>query len=185
MDDLRDQSDFAPRDSTESFVSQFARSEFELRSYILTLLPHWADADDVLQRTSIILWRKFGEWQPGTNFTAWACSIARFEVKNFLRTKERDRHYFTDELVESIGDTRAEMSVELADRRDALRACLQKLSPRDREVIDACYAHEPILAKDAAVKLGRQVNTVYKALIRIRRVLFECIERSLAAGGRS
>ena len=46
-----------------------------------------------------------------------------------------------------------------------------------------CYGDSRVTFKTAARNLGRPVNTVYKALNRIRKVLYECIERTLAVEG--
>jgi RNA polymerase sigma-70 factor, ECF subfamily len=170
---------------TEEFVRQLAASEWELYAFIMMLLPRWADADEVRQRTTIVLWRKYDQFAPGTDFVAWACQVAKFEIKSFLRTQLRDRLYFEDTLIDSLSDTRATLKTRLSDRQDALVHCLEKLDPRDREIIDRCYSNLEVTAKDVALTLGRPVNTVYKALIRIRRSLLECIERRLSAGGRS
>lgn len=183
-DSPRHHSPDAAGDRTEQFVGLLVRSEFEIRTAILTLCPHHADADDLWQRTSTILWRKFGEWQPNTDFVAWACTVARFEVKNFMRTRSRDRLTFNEKLIESLGQVRAEMRDELAAQRQALANCVQKLKPTDRRVIDGCYADDAPTIKSAATQLGMPLNTVYKALIRIRRVLLECTQRALAMEGR-
>ena len=70
-------------------------------------------------------------------------------------------------------------------RRDALRKCLGKLPGSDRQLVQRCYgdheSHESF--KAIAEEIGRPVNTVYKALNRIRRSLHECIDRTLAAEG--
>ncbi len=48
----------------ERFVSLFAQVHDNLFAYIFSLLPHWPDAEDVFQQTSLVLWRKFGSFQP-------------------------------------------------------------------------------------------------------------------------
>jgi RNA polymerase sigma-70 factor (ECF subfamily) len=177
-----------PVDRTEHFVSLLGHGELQIHAHILTLVSHWTDADEILQRTKIILWRKFDQWNPEQDFTLWACGIARFEVKNFLRTKAHDRLYFDDALFESLGSTLASVAAERAesgDQFDALQKCLQALRPQDRQIIDGCYGDDSRSAKDFAERSGRPVNTIYKALIRIRRTLFECIQRRLAAEERS
>ena len=40
------------------------QNERRLYAYILTLLPHRADADDVLQEASLVMWDKFDDRQP-------------------------------------------------------------------------------------------------------------------------
>ena len=41
------------------------------------------DAEDVLQEANLVLWRKFDQYQEGTNFFAWACQIIRYEVLKY------------------------------------------------------------------------------------------------------
>ena len=61
-----------PKIDVEEFVGLLMGSQQRVFSYILTLLPNVADAQDVLQETSIVLWRRLAEYEPGTDFTAWA-----------------------------------------------------------------------------------------------------------------
>jgi RNA polymerase sigma-70 factor (ECF subfamily) len=71
----------------------------------------------------------------------------------------------------------------LEARRDALRSCLQKLSSTDRQLVQHCYSDSRTTFRRAAEVLGRPVNTVYKALNRIRKALYDCIERTVAVEG--
>src|SRR5690606_34393882 len=91
-------------------VSEFARllleSRKRLHAFILTLVPHWDDAEELEQRTAIILWQKFGEYVPGTNFLTWACQVARWEINNYRRTKGRSRLYFSNELMTALAELR-------------------------------------------------------------------------------
>ncbi len=77
------------------------------------LLPHAANADEVLQKTSIVLWSKFKQFDPDTNFLAWARRIARLEVNNFCRVQGRQRIVFDDSLIENIVAVRDEIDSEL------------------------------------------------------------------------
>ena len=52
----------------------------QLYLFILTLLPNPNDADDVLGDVNTLLWTKADDFEPGTNFTAWAYRVAHFEV---------------------------------------------------------------------------------------------------------
>lgn len=169
---------------TETFVRLFAQSQYEIHSYVLALVHDWADADDVMQATSIVLWRKFDQFQPGTDFVAWACRIAKFEVHNFRRVKGRDRLFFDDRLLESLATLRLSMGEQLQTERELIDDCVAKLKPDDRELIRRCYGQKTVTAKDVAGELGRPTNTVYKALIRIRRTLYECVQRTINARDR-
>jgi RNA polymerase sigma-70 factor, ECF subfamily len=166
---------------TEQFVGLFAQSQYEIHGYILALVHNWADADDVMQATSIVLWRKFDQFQPGTNFVAWACQTARLEVNNFRRVKGRDRLMFDDSLLQSLATLRLSMGEQLQAERELIDGCMAGLRPDDRDLIRRCYGQKAVTAKDVAAELGRPANTVYKALIRIRRALYECVERTIKA----
>ena len=61
---------------TEAFLKEFAPHHDRLFAYLFSLLPHRPDAEDVFQRTSLILWQKFDQWTPGSDFLAWACGLA-------------------------------------------------------------------------------------------------------------
>lgn len=170
-------------DRTEVFVRLLSQSEPLIRGFLLTLLPNRAECDDLFQRTCIILWRKFGDFEPGTDFGAWACQIAKLELRNYLRVRRRDKLQFSDSLLTSLADVRQTLSDELEVRREALRHCIAKLRPADQDIVQHCYGPQSTTAKDAAARLSRPVNTLYKALIRIRRALYECVERALKSGG--
>jgi RNA polymerase sigma-70 factor (ECF subfamily) len=51
----------------------------------MTLVFSHQDAEEVFQNTSVVLWNKFGEFQPGSNFFAWASQVAYYEVLNYMR----------------------------------------------------------------------------------------------------
>ncbi len=51
------------------FMRLFLENERRIFGFILTLLPHWADAEDVFQETAGVLWNKFDDFQSGA--TSW------------------------------------------------------------------------------------------------------------------
>jgi RNA polymerase sigma-70 factor (ECF subfamily) len=169
---------------TEEFVRLLTQHQSLIRGFLFTLLPFHSEADDLFQRTSIVLWRKFDQFQIGSDFGAWACRIAKFEVQNFKRVEKRDRLCFSDELLTSLADMRLVLDHELELRQEALRQCMAKLRPADKTIVQKCYGPQATTAKEAAAQIGRPVNTLYKALTRIRRALLECIERKLNASER-
>ena len=163
----------------EEFVRLFVKNQRRISAFITTLLPNSADAEDVLQETSVISWQKFHEFQPGTNFASWACSIARFEVLKFRRQQRPAQLIFSDTLLEELANRQLEEIDEFDVRYTALAICMEKQRPVDRELFCRYYQSDNT-AKQVAEQLDRPVNTVYKALNRIRRALHECISRYIA-----
>src|ERR1700722_12412660 len=73
------------------FLSLFLQNQGRLHAYILTLLPNRADAADVFQEASLVMWDKFADAQPPDNFLAWGCRIAYFKVLDFYKKSQRSR----------------------------------------------------------------------------------------------
>jgi len=166
----------------EEFIQLFVRHEAGLRAFVRSLLPTWADVEEVIQETCLVLWRKFGGYEPGSHFLRWACTIARFEVLKYRRKLSRERHVFNDELIMLLAEEAIEETDQRELERQALSDCLQKLSPRQQELVRGCYGGEQTI-KEAAEALGRSATSVYKAINRIRLALLECVQRALAEEG--
>ena len=62
--------------------------------YIFSLVRNRADAEDLLQETSITLREKFEQFDPETDFIPWAFQW-HSEVKNFQRKQGRSKITFT------------------------------------------------------------------------------------------
>lgn len=163
--------------NTERFVRDLTGNARRIYAYILALVPNWADADEIFQETSAVLWVKYGEYQPGTDFRAWAFRVAFNKVLQFRHARGKNLLHFSEEFVESIDrDTLSDQ--ELWERRHlALADCYAKLNPQDRELIDLRY--EPgATTKGIAQQVGRSPDAVYKALSRIHDQLLVCIDQT-------
>jgi len=165
--------------SVEQFLSLFAAHQRELYRYIVAMVPTSADADDVFQETALAIWRHLDEFEPGTNFAAWATTIAHYRVLAYRRSAGRDRHVFSPELLARLADRRHAMTDDLDRRRIALDDCLTRLTPEQRQLVDQRYGGQKTV-REIAVESDRPVKALYKMLERIRRSLADCIERKLA-----
>ncbi len=168
---------------TEQFVRLFADNEQQIFKYIFALLPSPEDARDVFQNTSVVLWRKFDQFEPGSRFVAWACQIARYEVLDFRKQQSRDRIRLLvdDGLFEQIAEERISQTAVPVDRQRALIDCLAKLDQRDRELIQRRYGGTETI-KQLSEDWGRPTNTLYNALQRVRRTLLQCVRHNLTEG---
>jgi RNA polymerase sigma-70 factor (ECF subfamily) len=175
------------RDSAKGklFLRLFLQNERRLYAYILTLLPNRADADDVLQEASLVMWDKFDDEHPPADFTAWGCRIAYFKVLDFRKKRQRSQVLFSQAMLDHVAETAVEQAaaLQLDDRREALADCIAKLSDRDRDLLARRFA-EGASTQSTAAQVGRSVDAVYKALARIRQALFDCVTRALAPEGR-
>lgn len=169
-------------DRTAEFVGLLTQHQPGIYALIRSLVPHRADAEDILQETSQVLWKKFDSFESGTNFLAWARQVARFEVQHFLRQRQADRLCFSEPLVEALADEGLQSDERASETSAALQSCLTKLDRTDRELLTNRYEENTTL-QQLAEQSRASVQTLYSRLKRIRRRLFDCIHRTLAAGG--
>ena len=166
---------------TEAFLKEFAPHHDRLFAYLFSLLPHRPDAEDVFQRTSLILWQKFDQWQPGTDFLAWACGVAFYEARNFIRVASRDRLRFSDALLDTLAQERAATLRRRDDRVAALQECLKKLDQGERELLQKAYVDEESI-RELARRDGQAAQTLYNRLNLVRKQLLRCTDLRLEGG---
>ncbi len=166
----------------DELVCLLTNHKRQIFGFIFALVHSIADAEDVFQQTCLVLWEKFDEFKPGTNFVAWATSIARFKAIDFLRARRRERMQFSPTLLNQLAEQTRARSEHFEARAEALAACQQRLSARDQQTLQACYAHGTSI-REAAAKMHRPAGSVYDSLARIRRALLTCIERKLNREG--
>jgi len=169
--------DSGPR---EEFIKLFTRYQRRVFLFILSQVPSPMDAEEIHQEANVIIWRKFDRFELGTNFLAWACQIANYEVLKYRERQRRDRHLFSDEFVRQVASDVIEQADELEQRRQHLAVCLSKLRSNDRELIQQRYSAGES-GKSVAELIGRPINSVYQSLSRIRRTLLECVNRQIRA----
>lgn len=172
-------------DKNRLFLRLFLQNQRGLYAYVLTLLPNRADADDVLQETSLVLWDKFDACQPPADFLAWARRVAYHKVLDFHKKATRARARLSRVFVERLAGAAAGQTdlAQLEERNAALAACLEKLPPRDRDLLRRRFA-DGATTQSTSEELGRSVDAVYKALAKVRQSLFDCVQKTLAREGR-
>lgn len=172
-----------PRDDAyERFTALLVSNQPAILGFIRTLLPQTSEAEDLLQKTCLIAWQKFDQFDETTKFSTWACQIAYFEVKNYLRTKSRDRHVFSDEVLDKLAIEVPEDQDRLAQERAALHKCVEALVPEERDLLAQAYSPGTTV-QHIAECVGKSANSLYKQLNRIRRRLHTCITRRMDHGG--
>jgi RNA polymerase sigma-70 factor (ECF subfamily) len=176
--------DMLKPDPSGDFVALLASHERRLATYVMTLCPHWADAEEILQETKMVMWREFARFTPGTNFGAWACAIAFHRVLAHRKKLARQRLRFDDEFIAAVAQEIDRSADHLEHRARLLADCLAALQPVHRRMIQLRYS-DAMSIDQVAQGVGRSVAAVYRALSRIRRTLHECVTTALTAEARS
>ncbi len=166
-------------ETVQEFVRLLARHDRSLYSYILAQVPNWGDADEVAQETRLRLWEQFDQFEPGSQFGAWAKTIAHYQILTYRRRQQRKGNRFSERTMELLSAESEVRADELCPRHLALEKCLAELNDSHRELIVQCYSEQNQSMRQIARELGRSYDATRKALFRIREFLAQCVERRL------
>jgi RNA polymerase sigma-70 factor, ECF subfamily len=164
----------ARSDKTMRVQQLFVKHQLGLRAFILSLEPNFTDAEDLLQEVFLVITRKANDFEEGTNFFAWACTIARFKLLELLRRRARSQD-LSEEVVEALCAVDPEEHFE-DNRLAALQFCLEQLAPKARQMMYLRYYGEHSPAEIARL-VSWTPNAVRVALSRARTVLQDCLQR--------
>jgi len=172
--------------SLKAFDHVVRRFELPIRAWAAAHCPPGIDADEVAQRTFIAAFKRLEEFKPGTNFSAWLFTIARYqlmgEVTKSQRIADCRTRYALNQLNMELG-RRTQLSGDAIDRKlNQLTACLEELAEKSRLLIAWRYKDE-ISLSEMASRTGRSVAAIKKQLWLVRQKLRECVEARLNAGG--
>jgi RNA polymerase sigma-70 factor, ECF subfamily len=170
-------------DRCNEFTELLTAQQGSLFAYIYALVHNLRDAEDVYQDVALTIWQKYDDFTVGTNFAAWAQTVARYKVRDFLRRKRRGRVHFNDRLLVEMAETLAESdasgNAETAQAyHRALHDCMSRLNAVDQQLVAMSYSRTCTL-KEVAEREGRSLQSVCNSLKRIRSTLFDCITDSV------
>lgn len=164
------------------FAEEIAGLRLALRGYILSILPHYAACDDVVQEVSVFLWERRHERDPDTNLKAWAFKVAWFKAMAWRRDRQREKTVsFSEDSLHEIAGAAEALSEEAGDRLVALRSCLSRLSAEELKLLRMKYVEGASLTGHAH-ELRQKPSRIQKTISRLRLALRHCIETKLSQG---
>ncbi len=171
----------AGSDRTEAFLRLLTEHERRLAIYVTGLVACPQDAQDVLQEGKIVMWRQFYQFELGTNFAAWARKILFYQILAFRRRSKRDHTEVLSERMLEVLNEEAESAIReqrWEKREKALQDCVTKLSREHREILELRYRDEASI-EGISRRTERTEGAVYRLLSRLRKNLYECVEKEL------
>jgi len=153
-----------------------------VRAYLATCLHDLDAADDLAQEVFIAAFRSLASRSPDAPFALWLLGIARNRARWYLRD-EGSRMRRTDSLEPTLRLWLARMVDDPAPavlERElvALEHCLAELPAPSSALVGEHYFRRRPLA-DLARELGRKESALRMTLLRIRKLLRECVARQL------
>lgn len=168
-------------DRTEAFLRLLNEHERRLAIYVTGLVACPQDSQDILQEGKIVMWRQFHQFELGTNFPAWARKILFYQILAHRRRSKRQKaEQLSERMLERLSEESESDARELRweHREKALQECVGKLSPEHREILELRYRDETSI-EGISRRTERTEGAVYRLLSRLRKNLFQCVEKQL------
>ena len=165
-----------PADQKE-FLRIFLANEREILHYVMAIVPHLSEAQEIVQQTALVLWEKFDDYDRTRPFAPWACRFARNVARQWIDRQQKWKRLLDNGLAEELTERREQLQPEFDHRLSHLNTCLRKLPERQRALVEGYYLRQ-LDAESLATQARRSIDAVYKSLQRIRQQLRDCIERA-------
>jgi RNA polymerase sigma-70 factor (ECF subfamily) len=169
----------ADPEQTALVQSLFVQHLPALRGFVLSLVSDFSLVDDVVQETFLVVTAKAGSFQRGTNFRAWAWTIARYKVLQMLEKNAPLPERFAPEVLDALAAHETAETWFSDEQLQHLSKCMEELAPKARAAVELRYqqAHRP---PEIASRLGWTVESVHVALSRARVFLRDCVTHRIA-----
>lgn len=149
----------------------------QLFSFIFSLVPHKQDAEDVLQKTNLILCEKQETFNPELgSFKTWSFKIARYQVMAHRTLHSRSKICFSNELTEVLADEAMDYETPKI-KKNALDKCYNRLPKHMKRIAELRFKKE-LTMKEISVCTKRPVGAVSATLFRIRENILGCINEA-------
>lgn len=155
----------------------YGRHSARVFRFILQRVGTEAVAEELVNEVFLEVWRHAGSFRGQSAVTTWLFSIARNRAISLLR--KRSDAPLDDEMAEAIEDDADTAEVQLAKsgKAEMMRACIARLSPAHREIVDLVYYQERSVSEASEI-LGIPENTVKTRMFHARKQLSELFRRA-------
>jgi RNA polymerase sigma-70 factor, ECF subfamily len=152
----------------------YARHNVRVYRFILRIVRDTTIAEDLVSQVFLDVWRTAKQFEGRSQVSTWLLSIARFKALTALRQR-RFEDIDQDEVREIADDSDTpETLLERSTTRAILRACVAKLSPAHREIINLVYYHEKSVEEVGQI-IGIPQSTVKTRMFYARKQLADLL----------
>src|SRR5437868_2799825 len=114
----------------------YARHNVRVYRFILRIVGDATVAEDLVSQVFLDVWRTAGQFEGRSQVSTWLLAIARFKALTALRQRRHEDIDQEDVLEIADNADTPEVCLDRNNTRAILRACIAKLSPAHREIIN-------------------------------------------------
>ncbi len=169
-----------PHSRSEEVAQKWTESLPAVAAYVRSMTPNFHDAQDILQEISMVVVRKYSDYDKSRPFIAWVIGIASTEVMAYRRHLSTESRLFDEATIEQLTRVFVETANQLDPLAEALEDCVKRVPERSRRLLELRYVND-LRYEQMADTLGASVTSIKVAMHRLRANLRTCIEQHPAA----
>lgn len=172
--------------TAHEFFEILAREHARMIYAFLRASGHSQDvADDLLQESLLVAWRKIDTFDRQRPFGPWLRGIAaKLSLARFRQSARSKETTFESDVIEHLqsrfDQIDAAHGFEFQEKLEILRQCLEALSDTEKQIVHGKYRDNSPLNEIAAA-LSINVETAKKRIQRARAKLRRCVAGKLDA----
>lgn len=171
--------DLSREDSRELLAVNWVKVQPALTAFLIASTPQFSDAEDLLQEVAVEVARRFDDYDPSRPFLPWAIWVAKIQIANFYRARQRSPVKFVGESIDALGEACDRIQVTLSEEKWALEKCLTSLTGRSRTLLQLRY-FDDLSPQEIGSRTGMTAGAVRIALSRTRSALLSCVQSTLS-----
>jgi len=154
----------------------FARHHLRIFRFIMRKTGNEATAEELTNEVFLEIWRHAGKFEGRSKASTWMLSIAHNRTVSRLR--RRSEAQLEEGVAEAIADDAdtPEISTSKRGKGEQIRACMERLTPDHRAIIDLVYYHEKSVSETSEI-LGIPEGTVKTRMFHARKKLGEILQQ--------
>jgi RNA polymerase sigma-70 factor (ECF subfamily) len=165
--------------SKEEFIAILLRDRLPITAFLATVTRNHHLAEDVFQDICVKAVGREEGFESREHLLNWVYRTGRNRAIDLLRSRDNKYQGLSEHILDALsGALRQHDSRRVWEMQEALKHCLEQLTPNNREILRLKHA-EGLQGADVARVLGRKLETVYQALTRIYRTLGECVRQRM------
>jgi len=155
----------------------YARHNVRVYRFVLRMLRDVTATEDLVSQVFLDVWRTASQFEGRSQVSTWLLSIARFKALTALRQRKYE-DIDQDDVMEIADEADTpEASLDRSRTSAILRACVAKLSPAHREIVNLVYYHEKSVDEVAGI-VGIPASTVKTRMFYARKQLADLLKNA-------
>ncbi len=166
--------------TAEEITACLLRERLALVGFISSVTRDFHIAEDIYQDVCVKAVARAAEYESPQHLMNWARLTGRRCGIDVLRSRDGKVVGLSEEMLAALEPVWPVADDTGSPAMEALRKCLERLTPNNQEIVRLRY-FEGRAGAAVAESMGRQLNTIYQALARIHKILGDCVKQRLAA----